>query len=121
MSSYLLFSHDGFGLGHVRRNTLLARAILAVEPDAVVQVATGIAVEPAWLDDPRIGVLRLPPLVKAADGSYRNAGMSFDDAIATRAALLTRAIETADPDVIVVDRHPYGTGGELRPVDAGLL
>lgn len=115
MSTYLLFSHDGYGLGHVRRNTLLARAILDAQPDAVVHVATGIAVDSAWLDDPRLHVLRLPSLVKGEDGSYRNAGMRFDDAIAARARLLLGAVTAVDPDVIVVDRHPYGTGGELRP------
>jgi predicted glycosyltransferase len=113
MGSYLLFSHDGYGLGHVRRNVLIARAILDADPHAVVRVATGIAVSTAWLDDPRIEVLRLPPLVKADDGSYRNAGMSFEAAVRRRAELLAAAVDAADPDVIVVDRHPYGTGGEL--------
>lgn len=34
MARFLFASHDGFGLGHVRRNTLIARALLAAEPRA---------------------------------------------------------------------------------------
>lgn len=34
MPTFVLFSHDGYGLGHVRRNTLIARALLQLEPRA---------------------------------------------------------------------------------------
>ncbi|MDQ1635968.1 MAG: hypothetical protein QOJ32_2777, partial [Frankiaceae bacterium] len=49
MSGYLLFSHDGFGLGHVRRNLLVARGILAADPSADVTLVTGVATRPQWL------------------------------------------------------------------------
>ena len=48
MARYLFFSHDGFGLGHVRRNTLVARALLGREPEAEVAIVTGLAVQPTW-------------------------------------------------------------------------
>jgi predicted glycosyltransferase len=40
--------------------------------------------------------------------------MSFEQALTLRAEVFHRAVITWRPDVIVVDRHPYGTGGELR-------
>lgn len=115
MVSYLLSSHDGFGLGHVRRNVLIARSLLDRDPSASVTIATGVSADPGWLDDPRIHVVRVPPLLKALDGSYRNAGMSFESAVARRAAMMSELVERLRPQVIVVDRHPYGTGGELLP------
>ncbi|HEX9992054.1 MAG TPA: hypothetical protein VGB14_03915 [Acidimicrobiales bacterium] len=115
MSRYLFSSHDGFGLGHVRRNTLVATALLARDPAAEVAVVTGLGVRPAWLDDPRLRVTNVPPLLKDADGAYRNGELSFEEAIGRRAEAFDAAVASFAPDVVVVDRHPYGLAGELRP------
>jgi predicted glycosyltransferase len=115
MSGYLLFSHDGFGLGHVRRNLLIARSILAAEPSADVTLVTGVATRPPWLDDPRIRVVEVPPLLKnVGSGDYRCESMHTTEAIAVRQRQFRGLVERLDPQVIVVDRHPYGTAGELR-------
>ncbi|MBA3252146.1 MAG: hypothetical protein H0T66_18010 [Geodermatophilaceae bacterium] len=114
MARYLFASHDGFGLGHVRRNTLIARALLAGEPDAEITIVTGLPMRPAWLGDPRLHVVPVPPLLKDSDGSYHHERLSFEDAIRARAAAFTGAVRAVDPDVVVVDRHPYGLAGELR-------
>lgn len=111
----LFASHDGFGLGHVRRNTLISAALLRRRPDASVAVLTGVAAKVAWLDDPRIRLVRVPPLLKAGDGSYRSSDLSFEDALQQRANLFRKTVERLEPDVVVVDRHPYGIGGELLP------
>jgi predicted glycosyltransferase len=112
---YLFYSHDGFGLGHVRRNSLIAQAVLEADPDARASLVTGLTVRPAWLrTTDRTLVHRVPPLLKADDGSYRHATLSFDDAVRERARIFTALVEAERPDVVVVDRHPYGTAGELR-------
>lgn len=115
MRRYLFSSHDGFGVGHVRRNTLVARALLARDPDAEVAIVTGLGVRPSWLGDDRLHVTTVPPLVKDADGAYANADLSFEEAIARRSAGFDAAVAGFRPDVVVVDRHPYGVAGELRP------
>jgi predicted glycosyltransferase len=115
---YLFSSHDGFGVGHLRRNTLVARSLLAQEPGAEVAIVTGLAVRPAWLRDLRDGritVTRVPPLVKDSEGAYRNEDLSFEAAIARRAAVFDQTVASFAPDIVVVDRHPYGLAGELRP------
>jgi predicted glycosyltransferase len=113
MARYLFASHDGFGLGHVRRNTLVARAILAREPDAEIVVVTGLPMRPAWLGD-GVRVVPVPALLKDSAGSYRNPGMSVQQALAARSAAFRAAVEDVRPHVVVVDRHPYGTAGELK-------
>jgi predicted glycosyltransferase len=114
MTRYLFSSHDGFGVGHVRRNTLIARAVLAREPDAEIGIVTGLAVRPSWLGDPRMQVIHVPGLVKDSAGSYQNDTYSFEEALEQRAAIFKETVDSFSPDVIVVDRHPYGIGGELR-------
>jgi predicted glycosyltransferase len=114
MTRYLFSSHDGFGVGHVRRNTLIARAVLARDPDAEVAIITGLAVRPSWLGDPRMHLIRVPGLVKDSNGSYHNDVLSFEETLGRRAAMFGETVRSLAPDVIVVDRHPYGIGGELQ-------
>jgi len=38
---FLFDSHDAYGLGHVRRNSSIARAVLATDPAAQVSLVTG--------------------------------------------------------------------------------
>jgi predicted glycosyltransferase len=113
MARYLFASHDGFGLGHVRRNTLVARAILAREPDAEIVVVTGLPMRPAWLGQ-GVRVVPVPALLKDSAGAYRNPGMSVEQALGARSAAFRAAVDELRPDVVVVDRHPYGTAGELK-------
>jgi predicted glycosyltransferase len=115
MSRYLFSSHDGYGLGHVRRNSLIAAAIVARDPEAEIVLVTGLAVRPRWLGGTGISIVNVRPLLKASDGSYRSDEVSFEEAIAGRSATFRHTIETFRPDVVVVDRHPYGTAGELIP------
>ena len=115
MGGYILSSHDGFGLGHVRRNSLIAAALLEACPLAEITIVTGVPVRPGWLRDPRLRVVQVPALLKDAGGAYRNGGMSFHRAIGTRMRVFRELVVDQRPDVVLIDRHPYGTAGELRP------
>jgi predicted glycosyltransferase len=115
VTHYLFYSHDGYGLGHVRRNSLTARAVLETDPTAHVSLVTGVGAHPRWLHQtPRMRVHHVPPMLKATDGSYRHERLSFDQAVRERARIFAALVDDERPDVIVVDRHPYGTAGELR-------
>lgn len=114
MARYLFSSHDGFGLGHVRRNSVIAAALAAHDPAAEVVLITGVPRIPAWPRRSGIRVVRVPSMVKDEDGAYRNPGMSFTAALAARAAAFDEEVRGGRPDVVVVDRHPYGIAGELR-------
>ncbi|MDQ4038807.1 MAG: hypothetical protein M3313_10785, partial [Actinomycetota bacterium] len=115
MPRYLFASHDGFGLGHVRRNALVARAVLAAEPDAEIVIVTGLPMRPSWLGDLRVRVVGVPTLLKDSTGSYRHAELDFEQAIEQRASAFSDTVRSLRPDVVVIDRHPYGLAGELRP------
>src|SRR5919112_82585 len=113
---YVFSSHDGYGLGHVRRNSLIAAAVLRRDPTAEVVLVTGVGEQLRWLrGDDRIRVVRVPPLLKGSSGEYVSGSLPFDQAIAERARIFDDEIRRSSPDVVVVDRHPYGTSGELRP------
>lgn len=114
MTRYLFSSHDGYGLGHVRRNVLVAREVLRLDPTAEITLVTGVHRRPVWLQDPRFNVIDAPPLLKNSQGVYDNPGLGLHAAVAERARIFSQTVADMRPDVIVVDRHPYGTAGELR-------
>ncbi len=119
---FLFYSHDGFGLGHTCRNLAIARALTELAPRASVLLATG-SDDVTRLGVPdRVEVLKLPGLRKLANESYasRYLGVPPEDVRLLRSRLLLSAIESFRPDVLLVDKHPFGAGGELKDALAAL-
>jgi predicted glycosyltransferase len=57
----------------------------------------------------------MPPLLKDPLGGYRGHRMDAATALGIRERTFRNAVATQRPDLILVDRHPFGTDGELRP------
>lgn len=115
---FMLYSHDGLGLGHVRRNLALASALADAADGVSVLLATGVPeVDELGSSQRGTDVLRLPGLRKVANERYtpRRLQISSADLRVLRANLLVAAVEAFAPDVLVVDKHPLGVRGELRP------
>jgi predicted glycosyltransferase len=110
-----LYSHDTMGLGHIRRNILIAAALVADHPQTDVLLLTG-APEAAGLPlPPSTDVVTLPTLRKHADGHYspRQMSCSLDELLRTRSSMIEAALTTFDPDLVVIDKVARGVGGEL--------
>jgi len=113
---FLFYSHDGYGLGHTCRNLAIARALTELAPRASVLLATG-SDDVTRLGVPdRVEILKLPGLRKLANESYasRYLGVPPEDVRHLRSRLLLSAIKSFRPDVMLVDKHPFGAGGELK-------
>ncbi|NIZ15249.1 glycosyltransferase family protein [Phaeobacter sp. HF9A] len=113
----LFYSHDTFGLGHLRRSRALAAALTAADPRASAMILTGSPVAGRFAFPNRVDHMRLPGVIKRADGSYasRTMGMSIEETTEMRAALIRSTAEQFDPDILVVDKEPTGFRGELLP------
>jgi predicted glycosyltransferase len=119
---FLLYSHDGFGLGHTRRHIAIAAALVEMAPHASVLLASGA-------DDiyrlglpPRVETLKLPGLRKVANGNYqsRRLAIPIPEIRALRSALLETTVKSFRPDVALVDKHPFGANGEFSAALAAL-
>src|SRR4051812_7532383 len=115
MARYVFSSHDGYGLGHTRRNVLIAREVARLDPTAEIVLVTGVQRPPAWLRDERFSVVSVPALIKEPSGGYGCDAMGVQAAVAERSRLFGALVCDLRPDVVLVDRHPFGTAGELRP------
>lgn len=113
----MLYSHDTFGLGHLRRSRALAGAITAADPTASALILTGSPVAGRFAFPTRVDHMRLPGVIKRSDGSYasRTMGMSIEETTEMRAGLISSMAEQFNPDVLIVDKEPTGFRGELLP------
>lgn len=113
----MLYSHDTFGLGHLRRSRALAGAITRADPQATALILTGSPVAGRFTFPRRVDHLRLPGVTKRADGSYasRTMGMSIDDTTQLRAGIIETSAREYRPDILIVDKEPTGFRGELLP------
>jgi predicted glycosyltransferase len=114
---FLFYSHDGLGLGHVRRSLCVAGALSELAPEASILVATSAEEAELFGIPPRADVLKLPGLRKVDNEHYeaRRLVMGFDEIRSIRSRLLAAAVETFRPAVLLVDKHPLGVGQELVP------
>ena len=112
----LLYSHDSFGLGHIRRTLALARAISEADSEASVLILTGSTVACCYRLPPRVDTVKLPVITKNAAGAYESLRLpiEFEDVRALRSAVALAAAKSFRPTVAVVDKTPLGVRGEIR-------
>ena len=113
-----LYSHDTMGLGHMRRNLLLAQALRHSRLQAVVLMIAG-AREASLITAPAgVDCVALPSLWKDGGGQYhpRHLAVSLEELLALRARTAGAALEAFAPDVLIVDTVPRGALRELDPV-----
>ncbi|MEP2919121.1 hypothetical protein [Sulfitobacter sp.] len=113
----MLYSHDTFGLGHLRRSRALATALTAGDPEASAIILTGSPVAGRFTFPERVDHIRLPGVTKLPDGSYVSStlGLNIDATTNLRAGLIQSAVEQYRPDLLIVDKEPTGFRGELLP------
>jgi len=112
----LAYSHDGYGLGHLRRNLRIAAGLRRHRPDTEVLLATGAKAAERLASAHGIACVRLPSLLKAGPGRYESAEpgtTSIDALVARRSAILADTVTGFAPDILLVDRHPRGLHREL--------
>src|SRR5216683_5112020 len=119
---FLFYSHDGQGLGHTRRNLAIARAVVELAPDAAALLVTGTDEVHRLGVFRNVGILKLPGVRKVAHECYEGRRLRIPraDLLALRSALLTAAVQSFRPNVMLVDKRPLGIGGELVPALAAL-
>jgi len=113
----LIYSHDTFGLGHLRRSLNLSKALVDNIPDLSILLVTGSAVAHRFPLPPRVDYVKLPAVRKVAADQYspRSLNMPDDDVLEFRANLLLRTARDFHPDLLLVDHSPAGMRGELKP------
>lgn len=118
----LLYSHDTYGLGNIRRTLLLAETLANLYPMGAHLVVTGSSVAAAYPFPDAVDTVKLPSLRRVAAGTYAPRSLPGwgDEVRRTRVGILTRTLEDFAPDLVIVDKCPGGVEGELLPALARL-
>jgi predicted glycosyltransferase len=113
----LLYSHDSFGLGHLRRCRVIANGLAEGFPGAQVRILSGSSVAGRFSYAAGVEVVSLEGIVKVGDGTYAAADAARDlsAALRSRAIAIREAVEDFEPDLLLVDKEPGGIGGETLP------
>lgn len=112
----LLFAHDGFGLGHLRR---IANIAAEIQGPCAALVVSGLRTA-SWIVAPTCELLQLPSWnsLRPDRAAYWNRAawldIDLDGAIQLRAEFLKAAFDVFRPDAVLVDYLPFGQRGELR-------
>ena len=112
-----LYSHDTQGLGHIRRNLLIARALCEEGARPTVLLLSGIHEAASFEMPPGVDCLTIPSLGKDTNGGYfpRSLGVSMDELIRIRGRTILAALQSFRPDAFIVDKVPLGAFNELLP------
>ena len=113
----LLYSHDTYGLGHLRRSLSVAAQIAGDIPNAHQLLITGSMVAGAFGLPPRLDMVKLPALSKRSSGKYkaRTLPLSLKRTLAWREQMILQAVVNFKPHLILVDKVAGGVHGELLP------
>ncbi len=114
----MLYAHDTYGLGHLRRNLAIASELLERRRGRRVVLASGSPVISSFPLPRGLSVVALPPVQKVAAEQYRPLDDRLDIGLVRRArsAVIGDVARRFRPDVLLVDHAPQGMNGELLPV-----
>lgn len=111
----IVYSHDTFGLGNIRRMLAIAQSLVDADPNVSVLILSGSPMLHAFRIPDRIDYIKLPCLSRTVRGDYsvKFLDMEYEQLLKLRSNIILSAVLDFDPDLILVDKKPYGVSDEL--------
>src|SRR5712691_3485531 len=113
----MMYSQDSYGLGHLRRATNLANALVTKHPNLSVLLVVDSPVAPFFDLRDHIDFVKLPTVVKVDSGVFRASQLLTGYALvrAMRSNVIREVLRRFRPDVVLVDHMPGGANRDLIP------
>jgi predicted glycosyltransferase len=111
----LIYSHDTFGLGHLRRCRAIAHSLVGNDRNMSVLILSGSPIIGNFDFRSRVDFVRVPGVIKLRNGDYTSLALHIDieETLAIRASIVQHTAEAFDPDIFIVDKEPLGLRGEV--------
>jgi predicted glycosyltransferase len=113
----VVYSHDTFGLGNIRRMLAITEHLLNTIPDLSILLISGSPMIHSFrLPQQRFDYLKLPCIGRTLSGNYiaKKLGTNFDELVTVRSQIIEAAVSNFKPDVMIVDKKPRGISDELQ-------
>ncbi len=113
----LMYSHDTFGLGHLRRCRTIAHSIVEQYKGVSILIISGSQIAGAFDFKARVDFVKIPSVIKLYNGEYDSIGeyIDIEEILQMRKLIIQRTAEAFNPDIFIVDKEPMGLKGELEP------
>src|SRR5712672_796470 len=97
----LIYSHDTFGLGHLRRCRAIAHSLVEHDKDLSVLILSGSPIIGSFDFRARVDFVRVPGVIKLRDGEYTslNLHLHIEETLRLRASIITHTAEIFKPDL----------------------
>lgn len=111
----LIYSHDSFGLGHLRRCRAIAHALAGDFDTLSVLILSGSPIIGSFEFRSRVDFVRIPGVIKLRNGEYTPLSLhiNIDHTLAIRSSIIEHTAEVFEPDIFIVDKEPLGLRSEV--------
>ncbi|MEA2116789.1 MAG: glycosyltransferase [Thermodesulfobacteriota bacterium] len=111
----LMYSHDTYGLGHIRRTMSIAGHLRA--DDVNVLILTGSPIAGRFSFPENVDFVRIPGMIKKTNDEYQSLSIRIDPehALNIRKSIIMATARTFQPDLFIVDKEPLGLKREVLP------
>ena len=112
----LMYSHDTFGLGHLRRCRAIAHALVEDYRGLNILIISGATIAGAFDYRARVDFVKIPSVIKLRNGEYTSLASHIDlhETLKMRESSIRHTAETFQPDIFIVDKEPMGLKGEVE-------
>jgi predicted glycosyltransferase len=113
----MVYSHDTFGLGNIRRMLAICSHLHASIPDLSILIVSGSPMLQSFRVAQGIDYIKLPCLKRTEGGELGVRFLDLDVAeiVRLRRELILSTAVSFRPDIVLVDKKPDGLAGELEP------
>ena len=111
----LMYSHDTYGLGHIRRTMAIASHLAG--PDVNVLILTGSPIAGRFSFPEQVDFVRIPGMIKKTNDEYLPMSIKINpqQAVDIRTNIITATAQTFLPNLFIVDKEPLGLKKEVLP------
>ncbi|WP_306143175.1 glycosyltransferase family protein [Roseibium sp. MMSF_3412] len=111
----LIYSHDSFGLGHLRRCRAIAHSLVGDFDTLSVLILSGSPIIGSFEFRSRVDFVRIPGVIKLRNGEYTPLSLhiNIDQTLAIRSSIIEHTAKVFEPDIFIVDKEPLGLRGEV--------
>jgi predicted glycosyltransferase len=111
----LMYSHDTYGLGHIRRTMAIANHLR--DSNTNVLILTGSPLAGRFRFPQQVDFVRIPGMIKKTNHEYQSLSIRIDEgkALSIRTNIILATAKTFQPHLFIVDKEPLGLKREVVP------
>ncbi|ELR99077.1 glycosyltransferase family protein [Gloeocapsa sp. PCC 73106] len=113
----IIYSHDAFGLGNIRRMLAISQHLQETITSSSILILSGSPAIHSFRIPDGIDYIKLPCISRDSQGSLNPSYLETDlnQLVQLRADLIKTTVMSFQPDLLIVDKKPYGLLDELQP------